>query len=111
MRKIERQLITAINTPGSKLNSSNTQVRWSDDHAVVEVLLHGHIIATINFATARFTLDNCGYETNVTKSRLNAILSDLKPGARIFSNKFEWFFACKGEVLEFDYVQRVALPF
>ena len=111
MRKIERQLITAINTPGSKLNSSNTQVRWSDDHAVVEVLLHGHIIATINFATCKLVLDNHGYVTNVTKSRLNAILFDLKPGARIFSNKFEWFFTCKGETLEFDFVQGQAISF
>jgi hypothetical protein len=111
MRKIERQLITAINTPGSKLRSSNTQVRWSDDQAFVEVLLHGHIIATINFATCTMVLSACGWHTTTTKSRLNAILFDLKPGARIFSNKFEWFFTCKGETLEFDFVQGQALSF
>jgi hypothetical protein len=104
MRKIERQLITAINTPGSKLNSSNTQVRWSDDHAVVEVLLHGHIIATINFAKSTLVISNCGYDTNVTKSRLNAILSDLVPGARIFANKFEWFISLDDQIVEFCFV-------
>ncbi len=111
MRKIERQLITAINTPGSKLNSSNTQVRWSDDQAVVEVLLHGHIIASINFAKSTLVLSACGWETTTTKSRLNAILSDLVPGARIFANKFEWFISLNDKIVEFCFVDGVALSF
>jgi len=112
MRKIERQLIQAINTPGSKLSSSNTQVRWSDDQSYVEVLLHGHIIASINFAKGSMVLSNCGHATNVTKSRLNAILSDLVPGARIFAKSFEWFISgTDGTTAEFDQVDGVAFSF
>ena len=108
MRKIERQLIQAINTPGSKLSSSNTQVRWSDDQSYVEVLLHGHIIASINFARGWMVLSNCGYRTNVTKSRLNAILSDLLPSARIFAKSYEWFISFGDQTAEFSGVDGVA---
>ena len=111
MRKIERQLITAINTPGSKLRSSNTQVRWSDDQAFVEVLLHGHIIATINFASSTLVISACGWETTTTKSRLNAILSDLVPGARIFAKRFEWFISFNDKTAEFSDVDGVAFSF
>ena len=112
MRKVERQMITAINTPGSKLNSSNTQVRWSDDQAFVEVLLHGHIIASINWAKSTMVLSACGWETSTTKSRLNAILSDLVPGARIFAKSFDWFITSNdGSTAEFDKVDGVAFSF
>ena len=112
MRKIERQLITALNTPGQKLKSSNTQVRWSDDQSFVEVLLHGHIIASINYATSVMVLSSCGWKTTTTKSRLNAILSDLVPGARIFAKSYEWFITGDdGKTAEFSKVENVAFSF
>ena len=111
MRKIERQLITALNTPGKQLKSSNTQVRWSGD-SYVEVLLHGHIIASINYATCTMVLSACGWETTTTKSRLNAILSDLVPGARIFAKSYEWFITgANGITAEFSKVDNVAFSF
>lgn len=111
MRKIERRMITAINTPGSKLNSNNTQVRWSKDQSFVEVLLHGHIIASINFATSNLVISACGHETNTTKSRLNAILSDLVPGAHIFAKSFEWFINFNDKTAEFSDVDGVTFTF
>lgn len=111
MRKIERQLINAINTPGKSLRSSNTQVRWSDDQTFVEVLLHGHIIAAINFKTRALAVSACGWETTTTKSRLNAILSDLVPGARIFAKSHEWFLDINSYVVPFNVAKSQPLFF
>ena len=111
MRKIERQLINAINTPGKSFRSSNTQVRWSDDQTFVEVLLHGHIIASINFKTCALAISACGWETTTTKSRLNAILSDLVPGARIFAKSYEWFLTYNDKTVEFSDVEGTAFAF
>lgn len=111
MRKIERQLINAINTPGKHLRSGNTQVRWSDDQAFVEVLLHGHIIASINFKTCALVISACGWETSTTKSRLNAILSDLVPGARIFAKSFEWFLTYNDKTVAFSEIECTAFGF
>ena len=111
MRKIERRMITAINTPGSKLNSSNTHVRWSNDQSFVEVLLHGHIIASINFATSKLVISTCGHETNTTKSRLNAILSDLVPGAHVFARSFNWFITFNDKTTVFSNIDGVAFTF
>tara|TARA_B100000497_G_scaffold115407_1_gene138918 strand:- start:351 stop:689 length:339 start_codon:yes stop_codon:yes gene_type:complete len=102
MRKIERQMIHAINCPGKRWSNSNTRVRWSDDQKFVEVLLHGHIIASINYGKHRAVISACGYETVTTKSRLNAILSDLVPGARIHAKNFEWFFTHNDKTVEFS---------
>jgi len=111
MRKIERQMLHAINTPGKRWRNTNTKVRWSDNQTFVEVLLHGHIIATINFATGRAVISACGYETVTTKSRLNAILSDLVPGARIFAKSFEWFFTYDDKTVEFSEIDCTAFSF
>ena len=108
MRKIERQMIHAINCPGKRWNNTNTKVRWSDDQKYVEVLLHDHIIASINFAKNRAVISACGYETATTKSRLNAILSDLAPGARIYAKNFEWFFTYNNKTVEFSEIDCTA---
>lgn len=101
MRKIERQMIHAINCPGKRWKNNNTQVRWSNDQTYVEVLLHDHIIASINWAKNRAVISACGWETATTKSRLNALLSDLVPGARINAKDFDWFFTYNDKTVEF----------
>ena len=108
MRKIERQMVHAINCPGKRWNNSNTKVRWSDDQTYVEVLLHDHIIASINWAKNRAVISACGWETVTTKSRLNAILSDLVPGARINAKNFEWFFTYNDKTEKLQVKFRVA---
>ena len=101
-------MIHAINCPGKRWNNTNTKVRWSDDQTYVEVLLHDHIIASINYAKNRAVISACGHETVTTKSRLNAILSDLAPGARIYAKNFEWFFSFNDKTVEFAEIDRTA---
>lgn len=111
MRKIERQMIHAINCPGKRWSNTNTKVRWSEDQTFAEVLLHDHIIASISFNNNKLSISACGWETPTTKSRLNAILSDLVPGARIFAKSFEWFLTYNNKTVEFSKVENTTFAF
>ena len=104
-------MIHAINCPGKRWSNNNTAVRWSDDQSFVEVLLHGHIIASISFNTNKVAISACGYETQTTKSRLNAILSDLVPGARIFAKSFTWFLTYNDKTVDFSKIENTPFAF
>ena len=69
--------------------NGNTEVTYSPERDASYVMLHGHHIATIG--DTFLELYTCGYQTNTTKSRLNAILKVHGNGARIFQRNFEWF--------------------
>lgn len=88
MRVIEKQMVRAINTKG-KMSVSNTAVETVN--GVTKVTLHGNEIAEINWNENSLFIDNCGWETTTTKSRLNAILQALKPGVCLFQKRGQWF--------------------
>lgn len=102
MRKVEAQAIQAIrqlaNRPefkGRLFKAGNTEVcqEHSGDERSIQVKLHGHVIATFYPHLDGFKLDDCGWQTVTTKSRLNAILGAFNPGAgRIHAERFEWKF-------------------
>ena len=71
--------------------SSNTQVNYNSNTNCSSIYLHGHQIATVDHNTQAVKLDSCGYETVTTKSRLNAILEEVKYGCRVFQKQFDWF--------------------
>lgn len=78
MRKIEQQMIDAIRE-GRGFNGGNTTVhhRWDEG---VEVRLYGHLIAwRSNKNHWEFNL--CGYDTNTTRSRITALMSQFCPEA------------------------------
>ena len=70
---------------------SNTQVSYCDLTNCSSVYLHGHEIALYDHNTNALQLDSCGYETVTTKSRLNAILFELKTGCNVFQKNWNWF--------------------
>ena len=70
---------------------SNTQVNYNENTNCSQVFLHGHQIATFDHSTKAIKLNSCGYETVTTKSRLNALLEEVKYGARVFQKQFDWF--------------------
>ena len=70
---------------------SNTQVTYNENTNCSSVRLHGHHIATLCHETKAVKLSSAGYETRTTKSRLNAILEEVKYGARIFQKDWNWF--------------------
>ena len=100
MRKLERQMNFAISNK-SNWCGSNTQVNYNDSTNCSSVYLHGHQIATVDHNTNAVKLDSCGYETVTTKSRLNAILEEVKYGAKVFQSQWNWFVSYKGTIESF----------
>ena len=80
---------------------ANTQVSYNDLTKCAQIFLHGHQIATYDYNTKGVLLSSCGYETVTTKSRLNAILEEVKYGARVFQKNFNWFVKYQGKTVDF----------
>ena len=90
MRKLERQMNFAVSNKGN-WSGSNTSVSYNENTDCSQVRLHGHLIATFDHSTQALKLDSCGYETVTTKSRLNALLEEVKYGAKVFQKNWNWF--------------------
>ena len=87
MRKIETQMIAAIN--GNKCwSSGNTQV--VTNAGVSTVYLHGNKIALIDDTS--LTIFDGGWQTPTTKSRLNALCDEYCiTGEGVFQKDFLWY--------------------
>ena len=97
MRKIESQMNAAI-TAQRDWRGSNTAVVNADGISVV--LLHGNKIAEVGDTWIQ--LFDGGWQSNTTKSRLNAILDEHGvPGERVFQHKFQWFVSQEGGAIPF----------
>ena len=88
MRKIEQDMNTAIRYRRN-MSKQNTSVRCYTD--CVDVYLHGNHIASLDTATHALTLKDGGWQSNTTKSRLNALLEEFVPSMRIFQNDWTWY--------------------
>ena len=89
MRKIETQMNDAI-LKCQNWQKDNTKVIYSPERKASYIHLHGNHIATVgdNFVE----LYSCGYRTNTTKSRLNAILREHGiDGEYIYQRNFNWY--------------------
>ena len=100
MRKLERQMNFALSNKGN-WSGSNTTVVYNDSSNCSSVYLHGHQIATLDHNTNALKLDSCGYETVTTKSRLNAILEEVKYGCKVFQKNWNWFVSFRGTTTDF----------
>ena len=88
MRKIEQQMIQAIKD-NKAWRSGNTEVTIGND-GVSYVFLHGNLIAEVDDTS--ITVYDGGWQSNTTKSRLNAICDAFcVSGEGIFQKNFEWF--------------------
>mgnify|MGYP006246331751 CR=1 FL=1 len=88
MRKIERQMNQAMRY-FRPFSSSNTTVVQNDRD--MDVFLHGNHIATLCKISMDLRLFDGGWQSNTTKSRLNALLSEFKPGFGVFQKNWTWF--------------------
>jgi hypothetical protein len=89
MRKIESQMNVAI-ANRSDWQSANTRVEFEQGNSVSRVYLHGNKIAEIGDNFVR--LYDGGWQSNTTKSRLNAILAQNGFGSeRVFQKDHVWF--------------------
>ena len=92
MRKIEQQMNNAIATQ-TDWKSANTEVinfyNDAKEWVVAAVYLHGNHIADVGEDFIR--LFDGGYQSNTTKSRLNAILSEHGiAGEGVFQKDWTW---------------------
>lgn len=81
MRTIEQEMLAAFNS-NADFHKGNTSVIITDKYVFVK--LHGHIICLKDIHTNKIYYSCCGYYTNVTKSRLNAL------GANIKQVNYQW---------------------
>lgn len=96
MRKIEQQMIAAIKS-NQDWKSANTEVIHTCDNVnppVSHVYLHGNKIAEVGDDFLK--LFDGGYQSQTTKSRLNALLSEFgytcgTQQEYVFQKQFEWF--------------------
>ena len=89
MRKIETQMNAAISN-NADWQSANTRVEFDAETNESKVYLHGNHIADVGDDYIR--LFDGGWQSNTTKSRLNAILSEhgIK-GECVIQKNFNWF--------------------
>ena len=93
MRKIETQMNTAIRNKKNWAGSNTTVFTENDSAYGLEskVYLHGNHIATYNHSLKELELFDGGWQSNTTKSRLNALCSELATGFGVFQKNWDWF--------------------
>ena len=94
MRQIEKDMNNAVKNKIA-WSKSNTCTTFSSDLKECFIYLHGNHIATVTTNTVQ--LFDGGYQSNTTKSRLNAILDEFNYGARVFQKHWEWYFQGNNE--------------
>jgi hypothetical protein len=89
MRKITEESVKAFLNKG-EFKKQNMRVFYDKYDNTSRMLLHGNCIATLIFdATNKrnmLTINNCGWQSNTTKERLNALT-----GVRIVQKNFTWY--------------------
>ena len=78
-------------------SNGNTTVRtgsFFDNDVYCEeskVFLHGNHIATYDHINQELFLFDGGWQSNTTKSRLNALCDEFATGFRVFQKNWNWF--------------------
>ena len=106
MRKIE-SLMNAAVANNSNWKNSNTSVTYCPESEESKVYLHGNHIATVgdNF----LQIFDGGWQSNTTKSRLNAILHEFAYGVGVFQKNWEWFVCNNNKTEDFTNGMEIAL--
>ena len=97
MRKIESQMNKAIRRGGNFSNGNTTvqTVSYLDSQGVCreesKVFLHGNHIATYDHTSKELYLFDGGWQSNTTKSRLNALCYEFATGFSVFQKNWNWF--------------------
>ena len=84
MRKITQDAIRAFEN-GLDFKRSNTEVVVCDQDKYRVLILHGNVIAKMDWKGDLF-ITSAGWKTTTTKERLNGL-----PNVHIVQKNFEWF--------------------
>ena len=95
MRKISEETAQALKEC-RKIGKGNTMVKPIIDELLYGLYLHGNQIATNDTVTGNLYLYDCGWQSNTTKERLNAILKVFNVDAYIYQKNFAWYLSYKG---------------
>ena len=90
MRHIEKEMNMAIKSK-TAWSKSNTCTTFDNTIENCFVYLHGNHIATYNYANRELELYDGGWQSNTTKSRLNALCDELATGFGVFQKNWNWF--------------------
>ena len=105
MRKIEAQMNQAIRGQRN-WSSGNTTVFTTDNGLESTVYLHGNHIATFDHDKRELTIFDGGWQSNTTKSRLNALLSEFTyNGLSLVQRNWSWF------LRDNDFTNKALVPF
>ena len=88
MRNIESKMNKAMRH-FLPFSSGNTTVVQNDRD--MDVFLHGNHIATLCKISMDLRLFDGGWQSNTTKSRLNALLDEFGGGDRVIQKDFAWY--------------------
>ena len=106
MRKIEQQMNKAVQY-NKDWQSDNTSVHYNEETGVSVVRLYGNKIAEIGDTWMQ--LWDGGYQSNTTKSRLNALLSAFGiDDEKVFQKDYKWFLMQDGGAIPFFSGMRLA---
>ena len=102
MRLIEEQMCSAVINKND-CRKDNTEVMYSPSRNVCCVYLHKNLIATIDDSSVE--IYDGGWQTNTTKSRLNAIIKTLcNPYSQgVFQRDYEWFIRDEDGFVDFQH--------
>lgn len=108
MRTIEKKMIAAIyERKNFSLNNTRVECIYfphpvdKGDRIIDRclVFLHDNLIATLT--PDEVTVNNCGWRTNTTKSRLHVILREFC-GACLSQSNFEWYLSTLNDVIHME---------
>ena len=93
MRKIESQMIAAIKSETDWKSGNTKVINFYNDQkecVVTSVFLHDNLIAEIT--DTDMTIFDGGWQSNTTKSRLNALCDEFCiAGEGVFQKNYKWF--------------------
>ena len=83
-------------------SNSNTNVDYNSNTNCSTIVLHRTAIAVYDHNTQALKLNTGGWHSVTTKSRLNAILQEVKYGASVFQKNFNWFLSYNNQTHDFN---------
>ena len=90
MRLIEREMNNAVRNKIA-WSKSNTVTTFDNTIENCFIYLHGNHIATYTHKIKELQLFDGGWQSNTTKSRLNALCNEFATGFGVFQKNWEWF--------------------
>ena len=90
MRKIESQMNRAIRGQRN-WTSGNTTVFTTDNGLESTVYLHGNHIATFDHVHQNLYIFDGGWQSNTTKSRVNALCYEFNTGFKVIQRDWTWY--------------------